>query len=242
MSASCADRGRTATGPLPLFRTAAYSFGARVIGVILSGALDDGTAGLVAIKSQGGLAIVQDPSDAIVDSMPRSALENVDVDHVLSVGALGAILPRLVSEPVEAIPAARSASLEMESALHLNGSAEGTLRVGEPSALACPDCGGVLNEVHDGNMLRFRCRVGHAFAPESLYLEQRVQLERALWAALRALDELAALARRMTGRTRERRSRSPVRYEERADAAQLQARTVRDVLRLGTAPKGDPSG
>jgi len=114
----------------PLFRTAAYTFGARVIGIVLSGALDDGTAGLAAIKGQGGLAIVQDPDDALVDAMPRSALENVDVDHVLSITELGKVLPRLVGESVEAVGAARSAVPEVESALQLNGSREGALKVG----------------------------------------------------------------------------------------------------------------
>jgi two-component system, chemotaxis family, protein-glutamate methylesterase/glutaminase len=224
----------------PLFRTAAYTFGARVIGVVLSGALDDGTAGLVAIKSQGGLAVVQDPNDALVDAMPRSALENVDVDHVLSVTELGKLLPRLVGETVETLGTARSAVLEVESALQLKGSTEGTLRVGQPSSLACPDCGGVLNEVNDGDLLRFRCRVGHAFAPETLYTEQRTHLEGALWAALRASEEQAALSRRMAVRARElAQSRSAIRHDERAHSAETQARAVRDALRLGAPPKPD---
>jgi len=163
----------------PLFRTAAYTFGARVIGIVLSGALDDGTAGLAAIKGQGGLAIVQDPDDALVDAMPRSALENVDVDHVLSITELGKVLPRL-------------------------------------------------------------CRVGHAFAPETLYTEQRTALEGALWAALRPLEEQAALSRRMAVRARELgHSKSAIRHDERAHAAQTQARKVRDALRLGAPPKAD---
>ena len=224
----------------PLFRTAAYTFGARVIGIVLSGALDDGTAGLAAIKSQGGLAIVQDPDDALVDSMPRSALENVDVDHVLSVAELGKMLPQLVGETVNAPGAARPAVLEVESALQLNGSTEGALKVGQPSSLGCPDCGGVLNEVHDGTLLRFRCRVGHAFAPETLYTEQRTALEGALWAALRPLEEQAALSRRMAVRARELgHSKSAIRHDERAHAAQTQARKVRDALRLGAPPKAD---
>jgi two-component system, chemotaxis family, protein-glutamate methylesterase/glutaminase len=223
----------------PLFRTAAYTFGARVIGIVLSGALDDGTAGLAAIKSQGGVAIVQDPDDALVDAMPRSALENVDVDHVLSIADLGKVLPQLVVETVQPLGAARSAVLEEESALQLNGPTEGALKVGQPSSLVCPDCGGVLNEVHDGHLVGFRCRVGHAFAPETLYTEQRTALEGALWAALRALEEQAALSRRMAVRAREfGHSKAAIRHDERAHSAQTQARTVRDALRLG-APKTD---
>jgi two-component system chemotaxis response regulator CheB len=224
----------------PLFRTAAYAYGPRVIGIVLSGALDDGTAGLVAIKNQGGLALVQDPNDALVDAMPRSALENVDVDHVLPIDELGRLLPELVREKVEEAGPARSAVLEMESALHLHGSTEGALRVGEPSAFACPDCGGVLSEVHDGDMLRFRCRVGHAYAPEALYLQQSTQMEGALWAALRALEEQASLARRMAVRARELgQARSSARYDERAQSAETHARMIRDALRLGAPPKGE---
>src|SRR5438105_8389694 len=213
----------------PLFRTAAYTYGPRVIGIILSGALDDGTAGLVAIKSQGGLTVVQDPNEALVDAMPRSALENVEIDHVLPVTDIGKLLPKFVSEAFAAVSPARSAVLEVESALQLRGSTEGTLKVGEPSGLACPDCGGVLNEVHDGDLLRFRCRVGHAYASETLYLEQRTALEGALWAALRALEEQASLARRMAVRARELgQSKSSTRYDDRAESAESQARTVRD--------------
>ena len=219
----------------PLFRTAAYTYGPRVIGVVLSGALDDGTAGLIAIKNQGGLAVVQDPNDALVDGMPRSALENVEIDHVLPVAELGKLLPELVAETVsEPAVAAHSAMLEVESTLQVRGSTDGALKVGDPSSLGCPECGGVLHEMHG------RRRVGHAFAPESLYLEQRTAMEGALWAALRALEEQASLARRMAIRARElRQVRSATRFDERADAAEGQARTVRDALRLGVSPKHD---
>lgn len=224
----------------PLFRTAAYAFGPRVIGIVLSGALDDGTAGLVSIKSQGGLAVVQDPNDALVDTMPRSALENADIDHVASAANMGKLLVELIREGVpEGLPE-RGGVLELESALMLKGSTDGVLTVAEPSGLGCPDCGGVLNEVPDGNLLRFRCRVGHAYAPESLYLEESAALEGALWAALRALEEQAALSRRMASRARElSQAKSALRYAERAEAAEAQAMTVRDALRLGAAPKSD---
>src|SRR3954464_3726137 len=243
------DRIRVVRGPRenghrpaidPLFRTAAYAFGPRVIGVVLSGALDDGTAGLIAIKNQGGLALVQDPDDALVDAMPRSALENVAGDHGLPVAELGALLPRLVAETIQDASRGKSAFLEVESALQINGSTEGALKVGVPSSIACPDCGGVLNEVHDDNMLRFRCRVGHAYAPETLYVEESTALEGALWAALRALEEQAALSRRMAARARDvGQAKSAHRYAERAETAESQARTVRGALRLGAAAKPD---
>jgi two-component system chemotaxis response regulator CheB len=128
----------------------------------------------------------------------------------------------------------------VETALQLQGSTEGELKVGVPSGLACPDCGGVLNEVHDGDLLRFRCRVGHAYAPETLYLQQHASLEGALWAALRALEETASLARRMAVRARELgQTKSAIRYDARAEAAEEQARTVREALRLGATPRSD---
>jgi len=222
----------------PLFRTAAYAYGPRVIGIVLSGALDDGTAGLVAIKNQGGLALVQDPNDALVDSMPRSALENVEIDHVLPVAEMAEMLPQLVQEEVGNQRPILPELLETETVLQLNGSTEGRLKVGQPSSLACPDCGGVLNEVRDGDLIRFRCRVGHAYAPESLYLQQSTQLEGALWAALRALEEQAALGRRMATRARElNQTRSALRFDERAAAAEAQARVVREALKPGPAAK-----
>jgi len=217
----------------PLFRTAAYSFGPRVIGIVLSGALDDGTAGLVAIKGRGGLAMVQDPNEALVEMMPRSALENVEIDHVLPISEMASLLPALVREEASP-PPARSALLEVESALQLTGAA-GELRVGVPSGLGCPACGGVLNEVHEGDLLRFRCRVGHAYAPESLYDEQRDALESALWAALRALEEQGALARRMSERARQLgQVKSAGRHEERAVSAETHAKVVRQALQVAS--------
>jgi two-component system chemotaxis response regulator CheB len=220
----------------PLFRTAAHAFGPRVIGIILSGALDDGTAGLVAIKSRGGLTVVQDPNEAIVEMMPRSALENVEIDHCLPISEMAALLPELVREQAPKAPA-RSALLEVEAALQLNGSTNGKLKVGEPSGLACPSCGGVLNEVHEGDLLRFRCRVGHAYAPETLYEEQSLALESALWAALRALEEQAALGRRLASRARDLgQVKSATRFDERAESAEHQAQVVRQTLQLGPSP------
>ncbi len=225
----------------PLFRTAAYAFGPRVIGVILSGALDDGTAGLVSIKSRGGLAVVQDPNEAIVEMMPRSALENVDIDHVLPISEMAALLPMLVREQAPNAPA-RSALLEVEAALQLNGSTNGKLKVGEPSAIACPACGGVLNEVHERDLVRYRCRVGHAYAPETLYQEQSLALESALWAALRALEEQAALGRRMASRARHLgQVKSAKRFDERAESSEQQARLVRETLQLGASPPAESS-
>jgi two-component system, chemotaxis family, protein-glutamate methylesterase/glutaminase len=222
-----------------LFRTAAHSYGPRVIGVILSGALDDGTAGLLAVKQQGGLCIVQDPDEALVEQMPRSAMDQVEVDHVLSAAEIGKLLPSLVKQQVSDVRPDPPPLLVAETLLMLNaGTLGGGGQVGKPSAITCPACGGVLNEVKDGNMVRYRCPLGHAYAPESLYGEQRIALESALWAALRALEDQGALARRLAGRARElRQLKSADRYEERGAASEQQARLVRQILGVGLPPK-----
>ena len=234
-------RGARENGHRPavdaLFRTAARTYGPRVIGIVLSGALDDGTAGLLAIKQQGGLTIVQDPNDALVEQMPRSALETVDIDHVLSAGEIGRLLPSLVREEVPDSLPEPPALLAAESEVVLSGGG-GDTKVGHPSPLTCPACGGVLNEVKDGDMIRYRCQVGHAYSPESLYTEQRAGLEGALWAARRALEDQGALARRLASRANElRQVKSAARYEERAEASEQQAKVLRQALGIGQPPK-----
>jgi two-component system chemotaxis response regulator CheB len=228
------SRGARENGHRPaidtLFRTAAYAYGPRVIGMILTGALDDGVAGLLAIKQRGGLALVQDPADAFCPDMPRHALEVVDADHVLPIGELSAILPELVGANV---PEATAAPEPLASEARIALERRAIPPPGQPSSLACPACGGVLNEVQDHRMLRFRCRVGHAYAPESLYGSQQLGVEAALWAALRALEEQTALSRRLAVRARDgRHGKSATRHEERAAGAEKQAELIRRALRV----------
>jgi two-component system chemotaxis response regulator CheB len=217
-----------------LFRTAARAYGPRVVGVVLSGTLDDGTAGLLSIKSRGGVAIVQDPDEALFAAMPASARDHVDVDYCLPVAQMGQVLATFAREPVgeERAPAA-SQEMEMESdmaelqvsALHDDD------RPGRVSGFSCPECHGVLWEVQDGELLRFRCRVGHALSVDTLLAEQSEELEAALWAALRALEEQAALTRRLADRGRERgRTALVARFEERAEQAQSRATLIRQAL------------
>jgi two-component system chemotaxis response regulator CheB len=217
----------------PLFRSAAREYGSRVVGVVLSGALDDGTAGLVAIKGQDGLAVVQEPGDAIYPGMPSSALEHVRVDHVLPAAAMGALLARLATEPAgEASQSAAPADMDVE--VDVEGfsleAMEGE-HPGKPSGFSCPDCNGVLWEIQDGELQRFRCRVGHAWSPESLLTQQSEGLEAALWIALRSLEERAALARKLAAPARRRgHTITASRFEEQAAEAQQAARLVRNLL------------
>jgi len=222
----------------PLFRSAAREYGRRVIGVILSGVLDDGTAGLLAVKMRGGIAVVQDPADALYDGMPRSAIENVDVDYIVPIEAMASLLTRLANEPVSdvpALPVSEQMAVEADMAELDVEAMQKPDRPGTPSAFVCPDCGGTLFEIQDAHLTRYRCRVGHAFSPETLLAAQSDRLEDAFWVALRALEESASLSRRMAARAREQgHTHSALRHEEQAQAAQERAALVREVLLIGT--------
>lgn len=178
----------------PLFRSAAHAFGPRVIGVVLTGALDDGTAGLWAIKRQGGVTVVQDPKDAVAPSMPLSALRYVDVDHCLPVAEIGPLLCRLAVEPMTIPSRLEAGVMDMESKLLL-GEAERDAgwKFGAPSSYACPECHGVLQGLEEGSLVRYRCHVGHAYSIESLLSELTRTVSEALWNAQRAIEESTKL-------------------------------------------------
>jgi two-component system chemotaxis response regulator CheB len=194
----------------PLFRSAARAYGRRVVGVILSGMLNDGTVGLRAIWARGGVGLVQSPDDALFDGMPASAIMNDHPQAVLPVAAIGPELVRLAHEPVpdDAAGAADAAPAKtLETEVHMAEFAMNTIedpdKPGEPSVYGCPECGGVLWEMADTQVLRYRCRVGHAYTADSLLADQSKKLEDALWAAMRGLEEKASLAHRLGARARE---------------------------------------
>ena len=220
----------------PLFRSAALAYGRQVVGVVLTGALDDGTAGLYAIKQRGGIAIVQNPKEALYPSMPRSALEHVNIDYCLSLSDIGPRLERLAHQQAGeegAYPVPEDMEEEVKYVeMNLDNAVFSTNeRVGKPSAFSCPECGGVLWELQDQDLLRFRCRVGHAFSVESVEAAQVEQLEDALWTALKTLEENASLSRRMAKRASERGQKSLVRlYEERVRGAEQRARLIQQVF------------
>ena len=217
----------------PLFRSAAVTYGPRIIGVVLSGNLDDGTAGLRAIKDRGGLAIVQDPAEAEFPGMPQSAVNHVEVDQRLPASAIADALVAAVAEPLDTRPPAPRADLGIEVRSDAGeGRMEEVEAIGTPSVFSCPDCSGTLWETGDPDLPRFRCRVGHAYTPECLVAEQDDALEGALWAALRSLEENATLARRMAERFR-RTSRTASlaeRYQEKARAHDRHADELRRAL------------
>jgi len=182
----------------PLFRSAAYIYSTRSIGVVLSGALDDGTAGLWAIKLRGGTAIVQDPADAMHRSMPLSALDNVEVDYTVPVGQIGPLLGRLTREPAAPeplLPAEERSRMEAEIkiAREVDPRVEEILAYGQLSPFTCPECHGVLSMFRDGNIIRFRCHTGHAVSSGTLLESATEQVEQRLLDAVRALDETIML-------------------------------------------------
>jgi two-component system chemotaxis response regulator CheB len=173
-------------------RSAALEFGPRVIGVVLTGNLDDGTAGLWAAKDRGGVTIAQSPEEAAFPSMPRNALTHAPVDHTVRLAELPELLSRLTREQVApAVPVSGTQALAIENRIAAgeNAMEAGILGLGPASANTCPHCHGSLLEVNDSGPLRFRCHTGHAFSPESLLVDLDRTIDDGLWNVLRALDE-----------------------------------------------------
>jgi two-component system chemotaxis response regulator CheB len=227
----------------PLFRSAAISYGPRVIGVILSGLLNDGASGLEAIKRCGGLTIVQDPADAIADEMPRSALQALEVDLTLVAARIGDVLSELASDPAgPALPVPPEIRLEVDIAAGARIDSNVLRRIADPAALSCPQCGGVLSMVRESKPLRFRCQVGHAQTAEVVAKEQENAVDEALRVALRIIEERAELVRRMAadGRNAGRRALADM-YEERAAEYSDYAETIRKAVLLSLSPP-EPSG
>jgi two-component system chemotaxis response regulator CheB len=184
----------------PLFRSAAISFGPRAVGVVLSGTRDDGTAGLVALATLGGAALAQEPVDALYDPMPRSALEHVPSAVAYPAATLGGALAELLADPGRnrtGRPVGDDLLLAENRIAAMAAERSGAARLAEaePSALSCPSCDGVLFRLPGRPAPRFRCRVGHAWSPESLAAQQSTHAEQALWTALRALEEKASTLR-----------------------------------------------
>jgi two-component system chemotaxis response regulator CheB len=221
----------------PLFRSAALAYGPRVVGVVLTGSLDDGTAGLLAIKQRGGIAIVQDPEDAYCGDMPRSAIRYAKPDHVLPLEQIVGKILELVHQPVRVAVAAGGTGglqLEVEAAEMEPAVLDDSEHHGEPSPFACPECNGVLWEKKEGDLLHFRCRVGHAYTASNLVAEQNLGVESALWAALRALEENASLNERLAERARIRRAAATAdHFAEIAETKKSQAAVLRKLLLEG---------
>lgn len=226
----------------PLFRSAARHYGDRVIGVILTGALYDGTAGLMAVRASGGLALVQDPTEALSAAMPSHASQIAGADHVVSIAELVKLLVSVVQErevpgtragkmdPIERMPEIVDRDMEKQ--------ARGELR-GQVSIFTCPECGGALWQVDDKGLLRFRCHVGHAYDSEVLLSEQSEALEAALWTAVRTFREKSILSRQLANRERAAGdAASADRFEEQAAQAAQYGGLIHQYL-LNNGPEGE---
>ena len=224
----------------PLFRSAAQVFGPAVIGVVLTGNLDDGTAGLWAVKQLGGTAIVQDPADALFPSMPESALAHVNVDHVVPLSQLAGLLVRLTAEGIGETPRADVPAvmeIEVKVAKEEDPLKTGIGRIGDPSPFACPECHGVLLQLKEAGRFRFRCHTGHAYSAESLLAEMRESIEVALWNAIRAMQEGDILMRQMSAHLEAVHGVPEARtLKERADQLTRQADTLRDMVTSAPEP------
>ncbi|MFB6463840.1 chemotaxis protein CheB [Bradyrhizobium tunisiense] len=215
-----------------LFRSAALYHGPRVIGVLLSGLLSDGAAGLNAIKRCGGMTVVQDPADAVSDEMPRRAMEATTVDLCVPGAGMGDVLSELVREQAgAALPIPPEIRLEVEIAAGDRIGSDKLVSMAEPVALTCPACGGVMSEVKELRPLRFRCQVGHAYTADAPAKEQEGRVDEALRVALRIIEERAELVQRMASDGR--RSGRPAvaeMYEARASEYREYADMIRRVV------------
>jgi two-component system, chemotaxis family, protein-glutamate methylesterase/glutaminase len=227
----------------PLFRSAARAYGPRVIGVILSGNLDDGTDGLRLIEQRGGATVVQDPEDAAYPGMPENAIASVHPGHVVPLAEIGATLCELLDAPIDPSPVDDVADPGSQPVDLVEVEFGREEPVGDPTRLTCPDCGGVMLERNDGGLVRFACQVGHAYSPESLDVQQSEALELAFWNAIRTLEERADLLQRLARRADRSGSRSTVeRFTGKADVATAHADEIRStLLRLRGAESDVPA-
>jgi two-component system chemotaxis response regulator CheB len=217
----------------PLFRSAAQVYGPRVVGVILTGGLDDGTSGLWAVKQLGGMAVVQDPAEAFMPSMPLNALGQVEVDYTLPVAEIAPLLARLATMSV-----AEQGGYEVPEELNIEVSIAkedralnfGIGKLGKPSIFACPECHGTLLQLKENGRTRFRCHTGHAFSADSLLAEITEHVESSLWSSIRAIDESVMLMRHMAEHIREVDAVMAEQFSARAQEAERRSETVRSAV------------
>jgi two-component system chemotaxis response regulator CheB len=217
----------------PLFRSAARALDGRVVGVILSGALDDGTAGLRMISEMGGIALVQDPADALYGSMPESALEHVPEARMVPLAALADAICAALEEPIKPL-GEPVRQLAKSPPVHEPARSDDDPRAGVLTAITCPECGGSLWEHDEAGLSRFKCHVGHAYGPEALEVSHRERLEGALWAAVRSLEERADLLRRLA-----RRTGGDGALKDKAEIADRHAETLRGLV-VGFSSETEP--
>ncbi|RZK17734.1 MAG: chemotaxis protein CheB [Hymenobacter sp.] len=228
-----------------LFRSAAYTYGPRVIGVVLTGYLDDGTSGLWSVQRLGGLAVVQDPQDAAVPFMPANALDYVAADYTVPLSALGSLLTRLTTEPAPAPPRLAKKYLELlqlELTIAKQGNAFelGIIDHGKLTPFTCPDCHGALTQLIEGNLIRFRCHTGHAYTVSSLLSEVTNSVESLLYQSMRGLEETKMLLQQLGEHfTQQKQAGMAEVFLRKAKQTGKQARVVHDSILKHQALSGD---
>ncbi|GHD05104.1 chemotaxis protein-glutamate methylesterase [Tianweitania populi] len=217
----------------PTFRSAALSFGSGVVGVVLTGMLNDGASDLHAIKACGGTAVVQHPLDAEADEMPLAALQSVDADHVASADDLGRVIAGIVGESTDGSQClSDELQLEVDIAAGRRLGSANLLQIAEPSALSCPDCHGVLSEVRGSRPLRFRCQIGHGYTAEAL-ASHITEVDEAIRVAMRVMEERVTLVDRMARDARDTgRPTVAELYETRGEEYRRYAATLRQAAIL----------
>ena len=217
----------------PMLRSAALCCGSRTIGVILTGTLGDGASGLWAVKQAGGITVVQDPGEAQFSEMPRTALKRTEPDHIVKLPDLPKLLESLVRQPAgepTAIP--DRIKREVEIARKGHSTMQEMDRIGRRSVLTCPDCDGVMWEIDEGNLIRYRCHQGHAYTAEVMAIAMDESLRRALGSSLRTLEERIALIRKLHNQADERDSRLvAANWADKARDLEGEANVIRDSLR-----------
>lgn len=230
----------------PLFRTAARYYGPRVVGVVLTGALNDGAAGLLAVRSAGGLSVVQDPADALMAAMPLNASRVAGADYLVPASGLAPLLAELVhrpesadggplvSDPIDTMP--QVVRRDMEEQAH-------NQRGGSVSVFTCPECGGALWQVGEKELIRFRCHVGHVYNGEALFADQAEALEAALWTAVRTFKEKIVLCRQLAQQESARgASEAAARFAEQGEQAGRYADLIQRHILEGPAPGAEADG
>jgi two-component system, chemotaxis family, protein-glutamate methylesterase/glutaminase len=227
-----------------LFRSAARTYGPRVLGVLLTGNLDDGTVGLQAIKKRGGVTIVQDPKESDYPSMPLNAMKYVSIDHCLPLSEIAPLLLRLVGEPSGKeeeyeMPAEMDFESKIaEQELNTKQFLEKVEEIGTRTSYTCPECNGSIWQIGDEDPLRFRCHVGHSFTAGPFLTEQTAFIEKTLWSAVKALEEKVTLTRQIAQRLNaENQTRNADEYEKFADKVDKEVGLLRQLILHGSATK-----
>jgi two-component system chemotaxis response regulator CheB len=226
----------------PLFRTAAAAYGHHVVGVILTGMLDDGTAGLSAVKERGGTTVVQDPQEALYPSMPNSALQHVGADFVLPLSEIAPLLASLMTQPTktrEELPVSRLIEIESKFVEMETMSVKDMDAIGSHAGFSCPECHGPIWKIKDGTLQRYRCHVGHAYTAQSMMAGQIEAQETHLWQALRLMKERVSLIREMKSHTQERCQPKDVDpYEAEVSRLEKNIASIQEMISGGDAASG----